>query len=145
MQNSVEESVVNETNNVNPHLASERKCYKSSRHLPPLFFLLTPLIPSSLLFTPPLSPDFSPHLLPQLSLPCHLSCLLYHTFSSSFLSLLPFFSSLLAPSFAFFSPGSLVSTCGSATHSYGCSLSRMGTQHLLELLLLQILGYLPLQ
>lgn len=46
----------------------------------------------------PFSPDFSPHLPPQSSLPCHLSCpLLHHISPSLSLSLSPFLLFLIIP------------------------------------------------
>ena len=108
------------------------------------------LVPSPLSFQFPLclhpcpSFLFSPaRLLLQLPLhpfPSSLALSVLHSSSSS-LSPSPFLFFLSSP-FSF-SLASLRRACGSVIHSFVCLVSRMITQYLLELPLLQTLGYLP--
>lgn len=114
MQNSTEESIVNTAITVNPQPSFRKKTLQIQRNLPPWFPLLSPFSSLSV-FT----------------LVLHF-CFLLHVSSSSSLSS-PFSFSL----------ASLRRACGSVIHSFGCLVSRMITQYLLELPLLQTLGYLP--
>lgn len=151
MQNSMEESVMNINKKTQPSF--KRKCYKSSRNLSLLFLLLSPFIPfsclpcvSSFVYSCPSLlislPIFSPNPLCPATFLAPFCITFLLPYPCPFLL---FFSSSLSLSLAFFSPASLISSRGSVTHSFGCSVLRVGTPYLLELPLLQTLGYLPLR
>lgn len=144
---------MNTASAVNTQPSFRKKLSHVQRGHPPLFSLLSLFIP---LFCLPVSffslssctspPDFSVQLLPNLLCPAtsQASSLSRSASSSLCLSLLFFLSSQPLHSLAFaFRPASLRRACGSMIHSFGYSVSRMGTQYLLQLLLLQTLGYCP--
>lgn len=130
MQNSIEESVMSITNTVKPQPHFKRKCYKSNRNLSPPFLLLSPFIPfscfpsvSSFVYSRPSLPMSLPISSPNPLCPATF----LDPFCITFLPPYPyplflFFSSSLVSSLAFFSPASLISACGSVTHSFGCSV-----------------------
>lgn len=126
---------MNTANFVNPHPSFRKTMSGALRAPPPLFLLLPsfPLLSSPLLLLFCFLMHFSAWFLSVSSLPL---------FASLFITPLPPYPLPLPPflssqSQAFLSLASLISVCESVVHSFGCSVSTVGTQYLLDLPLLQ--------
>ena len=142
MQNSTEENIVNTAITVNPQSSLRKKMLQIQWSLPPWLPLLSPFIPLFCLHPCPLFPfllHFSSSSSFSIPSPTLLHCLCYTLLPHPSPLLLFFLSSPFS-----FSLASSRRACRSVIHSFGCLVSRMMiTQYLLELPLLQTLGYLP--